>query len=118
MQGCSSLLRRRQKSGDKGRQKVEKPVRAGKSRQKVEHDGPKKRKGEGPLCHALFSLKRIARLPSKDRQEVLRILHKNTHRAKGRGGGRQSCEETSRASAVAESSSTSVTNDWTHWVAM
>jgi hypothetical protein len=100
------------------KKKAPRPVRAGKSRQKVEHDGSKKMKGGGPLCHALFSLKRIARLPSKDRREVLRILHKNTRREKGRGGGRQSREETSRASDVANSSSASVTNDWKHWVAM
>jgi hypothetical protein len=84
----------------------------------VEHEGSKKRKGGGPLCHALFNLKRIARLPSSDRREVLRILHKGAHEEKGQGGTRPSCEETARASDLADSSSASVTNDWKHWVAM
>jgi hypothetical protein len=90
----------------------------GKSRQKKGHEGSKKRKGGGPLCHALFSLKRIARLPSEDRREVLHILHKNARKDKCQGGVRSSREETSGASAAEDSSTASATNDWQNWVAM
>jgi hypothetical protein len=39
------------------KKRAHKPDRPGVSRQRVEHKGAKKRKGGGPLCHALFSLK-------------------------------------------------------------
>jgi hypothetical protein len=44
--------------------------------QRLEHNGAKKRQGGGPLCHALFSLKRIARLPRRDRRQVLTFYTK------------------------------------------
>jgi hypothetical protein len=100
------------------KKRAQKPEHPGVSRQRVEHKGAKKRKGGGPLCHALFSLKRIARLPSSDRPQVLHILHKNARREKDRGGDCSSRAETPRASDAADSSSESATNDWKHWVAL
>jgi hypothetical protein len=100
------------------KKRAQKPERPGVGRQRVKHKGAKKRKGGGPLCHALFSLKRIARLPRSDRQQVLHILHKNARREKDRGSDRSSREETSRASDAVDSSSGSATNDWKHWVAL
>jgi hypothetical protein len=44
------------------KKRARKSERPGVSRQRVEHKGAKKWKGGGPLCHAFFSLKRIARL--------------------------------------------------------
>jgi hypothetical protein len=87
-------------------------------RLKEEHKGSKKRKVGGPLCHALYIMKRIARLPIKDRREVLRILHKNGRRDQGRGVVHSHREKDSNASAEAATSSASVNNDWKHWVAM
>jgi hypothetical protein len=63
-------------------------------------------------------MKRIARLPIKDRREVLRILHKNGRRDQGRGVVHSHQEKDSNASAEAATSSASVNNDWKHWVAM
>jgi hypothetical protein len=100
------------------KKRAQQSERPGVSRARVEHKGAKKKKGGGPLCHTLFSLKRIARLPSSDHRQVLHILHKNARKEKDRGVGRSSREETSRASDVADSSSDSVDNDWKHWVAL
>jgi hypothetical protein len=100
------------------KKRFQKPERPGVRRQKVEHKGAKKRKCGGPLCHALFSLKRIARLPSSDRRQVLHILHKNARKEKDRGGVRSPREEPPRDADVSDSSSGSVTNDWKHWVAL
>ncbi|MCI63339.1 hypothetical protein A2U01_0084596, partial [Trifolium medium] len=36
------------------------------------------------LRHSIYSLKKVARLPSKDRSEVLKILKKNTLRRRER----------------------------------
>jgi hypothetical protein len=100
------------------KKRFQKPERPGVHRQKVEHKGAKKRKGGGLLCHALFSQKRIARLPISDRRQVLHILHKNARREKDRGGAHSPREEPPRDSDVSDSSSASATNDWKHWVAL
>jgi hypothetical protein len=97
---------------------VPKKDRLRESRQRGEHRVANKRKATGPLCHALFSLKQIARLPDKDRREVLRILHKNTRRAQGRRDVHSSREGDLKASDGVSTSSGSVNNDWKHWVAM
>jgi hypothetical protein len=79
---------------------------------------PKKRKAGGLLHHSIFSLKRIARLSSRDRREVLRILQKNACRDKGCGADRSQREGVSKASATTDTSSASVNNDWQNWMAM
>jgi len=40
-----------------------------------------KRKAGGVLRHPMLTLKKVARLPSKDRQEVLKVLKKFTNYA-------------------------------------
>jgi len=42
-----------------------------------------KKKGCGALCHNAQSLKRIARLPAKDRHEILRALRKTVKKRRG-----------------------------------
>jgi hypothetical protein len=92
--------------------------RPGGERRQEEHEGSKKRKMGGLLPHSVFSLKRIVRLSGRDRKEVLRILQKNARRDKGRGADRSQREAVSKASAVADTSSASVNNDWHNWMAM
>jgi hypothetical protein len=87
-------------------------------RLKEEHKGSKNRKVGGLLYHVLFRMKRIARLPSRDRREVLRILHKNGRRDQGRGVVHSHWEDDSNTSTGAATSLASVNNDWKHWVAM
>ncbi|PNX62885.1 hypothetical protein L195_g061355, partial [Trifolium pratense] len=50
---------------------------------KVRQFDPRKRKGGGLLRHPLHSIKKVARLPSKDRGEVLKILKKHVRRRRG-----------------------------------
>ncbi|MCI56355.1 sulfate transporter, partial [Trifolium medium] len=75
--------------------------------------GQKKRKAGGLLRHSIYNLKKVARLPSKDRREVLYVLKKNVRRRRGRKGGNRSCEMVHQGS-----SSASVNNDWKNWVVM
>jgi hypothetical protein len=66
--------------------------------------GPKK--AGGVLRHPVHSLKKIARLPSKDRGEVLKALGKCVRRR--RGGG--------QAISAEASTSGPTNNDWQNWV--
>jgi hypothetical protein len=80
--------------------------------------GQPKTKAGSFLQHSLCSLKRIARLPIKDSREVLQILQKNARKRRPRGAASRSRATGSRASAEDGLSSSSVNNDWKHWVAM
>ncbi|PNX78871.1 putative sulfate transporter, partial [Trifolium pratense] len=86
--------------------------------QKVSQSDPRKRKGGGLLRHPLHSIKKVARLPSKDRGEVLKILKKHVRRRRGGDSINRSCSVSRRASSDESSSSSSVNNDWQNWVAM
>ncbi|GAU20542.1 hypothetical protein TSUD_131000 [Trifolium subterraneum] len=70
------------------------------------------------LRHPLHSLKRIARLPSEDRDEVLKVLKKNVLRRQGRAGVSHSRSVSRHSTTDDSSSSDSVNNDWKNWVAM
>ncbi|GAU51462.1 hypothetical protein TSUD_413600, partial [Trifolium subterraneum] len=48
---------------------------------------PRKTRAGGVLRHTMMSLKKVARLPSKDRSEVLRILRKEIRKRSGRNKG-------------------------------
>ncbi|KAK2427387.1 heterogeneous nuclear ribonucleoprotein A0 [Trifolium repens] len=85
---------------------------------KRESGEPNKKKVGGFLRHSLYSLKRIARLPIDDRREVLHILQKNARRRRPRGVASRPSMSVSRASADGVTSSSSVNNDWKHWMAM
>jgi hypothetical protein len=73
-------------------------------------DIPKTKVG-GFLRHSLFSLERIARLPTDDRRKVMQILQKNARRRRPRGVARRSRTTGSRASAEDGTSSSSINND-------
>jgi hypothetical protein len=79
---------------------------------------PQKRKAGGTLRHSIYSLKRIARLSSNDRIEVLKILKKSERQRRRRVGVGQSSKGTTLVPSVEAISSASVNNDWQHWVAM
>ncbi|MCI12400.1 hypothetical protein A2U01_0033504 [Trifolium medium] len=72
----------------------------------------KKKKAGGLLRHSIYSLKKVARLPSKDRREVLNVLKKNVRRRRGRKGVNRSSEMFHQSLAGENSSSASVNNDW------
>ncbi|KAK2392456.1 hypothetical protein QL285_065814 [Trifolium repens] len=80
--------------------------------------GQSKTKTGGFLRHSRFSLKRIARLPIDDRREVMQILQKNARKRRSREAASRSRATGARASATDGHSSSSVNNDWKHWVAM
>jgi hypothetical protein len=72
------------------------------------------RKVGGVLRHPVHNLKKIARLPSKDRGEVLKALGKCVRRR--RSGDRSN--PASHASSEESSVSGTGNNDWTNWVAV
>ncbi|MCH92259.1 DUF4283 domain protein, partial [Trifolium medium] len=76
--------------------------------------GHKKRKAGGMLRHK--SLKKVARLPCKDRREMLKILKKNVRRCSGRSSASRSCKMKRLGSPEDTSSSASVNNDWKNLV--
>ncbi|KAK2455218.1 hypothetical protein QL285_002693 [Trifolium repens] len=93
-------------------------ISAGGVQHKVEQPGPSKTIVGGALRHLLFSLKRVARLPSEDRKEVMRILKKNARRRRNRGKDNQSCGVVLQTSSEGVTTSSSVNNDWKNWVAL
>ncbi|MCI06207.1 sulfate transporter [Trifolium medium] len=60
----------------------------------------------------------MARLPSKDRNEVLKVLKKKVRRRRGGNRMNRSCAVSHQASSEESKSSASVNNDWKHWVVM
>ncbi|MCI52591.1 hypothetical protein A2U01_0073837, partial [Trifolium medium] len=68
----------------------------------------------GVFRHTLSSLKKVARLPSKDQTEVLKVLKKNERRDRAGTGAHRSRRGSQHGTATASSSSTSVNNDWKH----
>ena len=84
--------------------------------------------GGGVLWHPVLTLKKVARLPSKGRVEVMKVL-KNTKVMKAlkskihkcqvlRAKVAKSVEEVNQVSSNEASSSTSVNNDWKNWVTL
>jgi hypothetical protein len=91
---------------------------AGGERHKQAVKGRPKTTTGGFIHHSLCSLKRIARLPINDRREVLQILRKNARRRRPSGSSSRSRASGNRTSAEDVNSSSTVNNDWKHWVAM
>ncbi|GAU39751.1 hypothetical protein TSUD_219940 [Trifolium subterraneum] len=85
----------------------------GEAGHKVGRKDPRKRKEGGLLHHPVHSLKKVDRLPSKDRSEVLKVLNRNVRRWGGRNG-----SVSHHASSDGSSSSASSNNVWQNWVAM
>jgi hypothetical protein len=64
------------------------------------------------------NLKKVARLPGKDRREVLNILNKEVRKRRGKRISVKSGEVVRQGSAEVDSSLASVNKDWEHWVVM
>ncbi|PNX89689.1 hypothetical protein L195_g045811, partial [Trifolium pratense] len=99
-----------------------KKTKAGKSQgdgnHRDERKSLKKRQGGGMLRHSLHTLKKVARMPSKDRKEVLKVLKKNVCKRQGGSRADRSCEVVHQVSSEKNQSSASVNNDWENWVVM
>jgi hypothetical protein len=78
----------------------------------------KKKKVGGVLRHTMKNLKKVARLPGKDRREVLNILNKEVRKRRGKRRSVKSGEVVCQGSAEVDSSLASVNKDWEHWVVM
>ncbi|GAU35629.1 hypothetical protein TSUD_30470, partial [Trifolium subterraneum] len=85
---------------------------------KLGQPDPKRRKAGGLLRYPIHSLKKVARLPSEDRVEVLKVLKKNILRRRSGKGVNRSCSASCQDAPEELSSSKSITNDWQNWVAM
>ena len=72
----------------------------------------------GLLRHLVQNLNKNARLPSKDRYEVMKILKKKVRKRHGKDRLKRSVEVVNQCSSYENSSMTSVNNDWKHWVVL
>lgn len=70
-----------------------------------------KKKGSGYLRHCAQSLKQIARLPNKDRREVLHALRRNIKRRKAVSGVSKA-KVTSNEGPTNSDSQSSINNEW------
>lgn len=87
-----------------------------------------KKRARGVLRHPVLTLKKVARLPSKDREEVMKVLkgskvlkllkEKIRTRRRQRARVTKSLEEVHQNSSNESSTAASVTNDWQNWVAL
>ncbi|MCH79622.1 cysteine-rich receptor-like protein kinase, partial [Trifolium medium] len=100
------------------RKKPRKGGRAGKGLKKAEQEVPKKKKAGGVFWHTLSSLKKVARLPSKERGEVLKVLKKNEHGCRDGSGAPRACRGSQEISSDVSLTSVSANNDWKRWVVM
>ncbi|GAU38041.1 hypothetical protein TSUD_274430 [Trifolium subterraneum] len=98
--------------------RLKKGGHSGARQQKEGKQDIKRTKAGGLLRHSIHSLKKVTRLPSKDRNEVLQVLTKNVHRRRGGKGNSQTGDLNIRLSSEESTSSASVNNDWKHWVVM
>ncbi|XP_039690367.1 uncharacterized protein [Medicago truncatula] len=79
----------------------------------------KRKKVKGLLRHSVLSLKKVARLPTKDRKVVMKILKKNDRKFKGSNSIRKTARMISKDLSENSSSSSSINNsDWKHWVVL
>jgi hypothetical protein len=85
-----------------------------------------KQKAGGVLRHPVLTLKKVARLPSKDREEVMKVLRRSKimkvlkqkirDRRRQRERITRSLEAVSQSSQNESTSLASVNNDWSNWV--
>ncbi|XP_045831171.1 uncharacterized protein LOC123922499 [Trifolium pratense] len=90
----------------------------GPSLKKNGEQDPRRRRAGGLLRHPVHSLKKVVRMPSKDRCVVLKVLKKSVRQRRGGDGVNRSCTMSRQASSGDSSSSGSVNNDWQNWVAI
>jgi len=72
----------------------------------------------GMLRHNVHSLKKVARLASKDREAVLHVLKRRVGKRNVKGGVTRSVEVFSKSVSDGISSASSVNNDWKNWVVL
>jgi len=85
-----------------------------------------RKKAGGVFHHPVFTLKKVARLPSKDREEVMKVLKKSNmkvlkQKVRNRQRQRQMVTkslEVNQGSTNESTSVDSVNNDWKHWVTL
>jgi len=73
---------------------------------------------EGILHHLVHSLKKVARLPSKDRSAVMHALKKRVNKTQGSDKNHTVMEVVSQGNSNDVSSSVLVNIDWKHWVVL
>lgn len=88
----------------------------------------KRKKAGGVLRHPVLTLKKVARLPSTDREEVMKVLQGSTglkalnqkilQRRRQRERVTRSLEVAPQSPKSQSTSSAFVNKDWTHWVAL
>lgn len=84
----------------------------------VEGECAKRKKVGGTLRHSVHSLKKVARLPSKDRSAIMHALKKRVQKRQGSARNHWMVEVASQANSNEDSSSCSVNNFWKHWVVL
>ncbi|GAU50935.1 hypothetical protein TSUD_411320 [Trifolium subterraneum] len=86
---------------------------------KVADRESKRKKFGGVLCHTMQTLKKVARLPGKERREVLKILKKEVRKRSGRSRTNKSVTGVQqKSSGSVDSSMASINKDWENWVVM
>lgn len=77
-----------------------------------------KKKGAGYLRHTTQSMRRIARLPAKDREEVLCSLKRNVSKRKRQQGVSKCVVNSKDIVEKPSASQSSVNNDWNSWLVL
>jgi len=80
--------------------------------------GAKRRKIGGELRHTVHTLKKVARLSSKERCAVLKTLKKRARKRNNIVNSQQGGDETSKGSSDEAFSHSSVNKEWNHWVVL
>jgi len=70
------------------------------------------------LRHIVHSLKRVARLPSKDRAAVMQVLKKRARKIQCSDRHHRAAQVVSQGNSNDDLSSVSVNNEWRHWVVL
>ena len=78
----------------------------------------KRMKVKEVLRHPVLSLKKVARLPNRDRATVLQILKKKSRKLRGSERLRKAVRLMSKDLANKDSSSDSRSKEWNHWVVL
>jgi len=75
-----------------------------------------KKKKVGVVHKSVGFMKKIARMPAKDRSQILKILKKQKRKRKVYAANASSKDTTESATTSKDKSSSSGGNDWVHWV--
>lgn len=101
------------------RKRVRKGDPCGGRQKQVGHPDVSSRKaGGGVLRHPIHSLKKIARLPTKDRGEALKALGRCVRRRRAGDHANESNSASCQVSSDLRSTSGTSDNDWRNWVAV